>query len=91
MATKIFLDDIDITADLAAQYALPATNTAGVYPDRTRSTWWDLLPAINNHVELRESFFNDSTGVHSLTFQDTQGEPVIVKVLMRTKYTSRNR
>lgn len=92
MAIKIFLDDIDITADLAAQHSLPASaDVNAVLPDKSRSSWWDLMEAISNHPELRDSFFNNDTGVHSFTIQDTSGKAVSARVLLRMKYTSRNR
>ena len=92
MAIKVFLDDIDITADLNAQYALPASaDINAVLPDTSRSKWWDLMEAISNHAELRDNFFNDDTGVHALTIQDTSGKAVSARVLLRMKYTSRNR
>lgn len=91
MAIQIFLDDVNITADLNKQYALPASVTDGVYPDRSRAKWWDLLPAINAHNELRTNFFNDDVGVHTLTVTDTNGHHMSVRVLLRMRYTSRNR
>lgn len=91
MAIKVFLDNTDITADLNAQYALPESANAGIFPDRSRSKWWDLLPAINAHAELKDTFFNNDTAVHALTIEDTNGQTFTVRVLLRTKYTSRNR
>lgn len=91
MAIKIFLDSTDITADLNAQYPLPNSVSEGVFPDYSRSKWWDLLPAISAHQELRYSFFNDDVGVHTLKVEDTNGQSMNVRILLRTKYTSRNR
>lgn len=91
MAIKVFLDDTDITADLNKQYALPANSNSGIFPDRSRSRWWDLLPAISAHPELQENFFNNDIGIHSLKIQDTSGKTFTARILLRTKYTSRNR
>lgn len=92
MAIKIFLDDVDITADLQKQYPLPASaDVNAVLPDNSRSKWWDLMAAISAHPELRDNFFNNEVGVHSFTIQDTSGKAVSARVLLRMKYTSRNR
>lgn len=91
MSIKVFLDNTDITADLNAQYHLPANTNSGIYPDRSRSRWWDLIPAINAHPELRNTFFNNDIGIHSLKIQDTGGSTFTARILLRMKYTSRNR
>lgn len=91
MSIKVFLDGTDITSDLNAQYALPSSTKSGIFPDRSRSRWWDLIPAINAHEELRTTFFNNDVGIHSLKIQDTDGSTFTARILLRMKYTSRNR
>lgn len=91
MSIKVFLDGTDITADLNSQYALPSSTKSGIFPDRSRSRWWDLLSAINAHPELRDTFFNNDIGIHSLKIQDTSGSTFTARILLRSKYTSRNR
>lgn len=90
MSMKVFLDGQDITASLNAQHSLPSASNSGVFPNMSRNDWWDLLPAINANETLRNQFFNDDNGVHTLRF-DEQGTTFEVRVLLRMKYSSRNR
>ena len=84
------LDGQDITATLNAQHALPSASSTGVFPNKSRNDWWDLLPAISANSELKSHFFNDDNGVHTLTFEES-GTTFEVRVLLRMKYSSRNR
>lgn len=84
------LDGQDITATLNAQHALPSASQTGVFPNMTRNDWWDLLPAISANDTLKNAFFNDDNGVHTLTFEEG-GTTFEVRVLLRMKYSSRNR
>lgn len=91
MALQIFLDDIDITADLNAQHRLPAGLYDGVYPGKGRNEWFDLLPVISNHPELKRNFFNDNNAIHCLTITNPDNRETTVRVLLSMKYSSRNR
>lgn len=87
---KVLLDGQDITASLNAQFSLPSASQEGVFPNRSRSDWYDLLPAISANETLRNEFFNDNNGIHLLRFEE-EGRTFEVKVLLRMKYSSRNR
>lgn len=87
---KVFLDNQDITASLNAQHALPSASDNGVFPNMSRNDWWDLLPAINANSTLKAQFFNDGNGVHTLRFEE-ESRTFEVRVLLRMKYSSRNR
>lgn len=89
MSIRVFLDEQDITDTLASQHPLPSAND-GVYPNKSRSDWWDLLPAISANAALRDRFFNDNNGVHELRIEEG-GRTFDVKVLLRVKYSARNR
>lgn len=91
MAIRIFLDDTDITADLAAQHALPTGPYDGIYPGKGRNEFFDLLPCIAAHPELKANFFNDSNALHNLTIQDDSNTEITVRLLLSMKYSSRNR
>lgn len=90
MTIQVFLDDQNITDSLNAQYALPSASDKGVFPDRSRNKWWDLLPAISENETLKKDFFNDDNGVHILRITE-DGVEIKVKLLLRTKYSARNR
>lgn len=91
MSIQVFLDGEDITSTLNAQHALPASTSAGVFPSRNRNDWWDLLPAISANATLKENFFNDDVGVHILTIKDSSGVAFEARILLRMKYSARNR
>ena len=90
MSIQVFLDDQDITDSLNSQHALPSAKDKGVFPDRSRAKWWDLLPAISANETLKKDFFNDDNGVHVLRIAE-DGAEIKVKLLLRTKYSARNR
>ena len=87
MALQILLDDVDITADLNHQYALP-TSLGGIFPDASGQKWWDLLRCINKHPELKNNFFKG--GVHIMKVIDQNGSDFKVKLLLRMTYSARN-
>lgn len=89
MALKFFLDDIDITEDLAKQYELPGLSQ-GVYPSKDRNAFYDLLPCIAAHEELKNNFFNNENAMHTLTVVDETKTEITLRLLLSMKYTSRN-
>lgn len=92
MSIQVFLDGQDITGVLNSQHPLPVSASAnGIFPSNKRNDWWDLLPAINANSTLRENFFNNDVGVHTLNIVDSGGETFTVRVLLRAKYSARNR
>lgn len=92
MAVSVFLDDVDITSDLNKQHPLPDGLYDGIYPGKGRNEWFDLLPAIANHKELKDNFFNDGDALHLLTVKssDTTLE-YTVRIYLSMKYNARNR
>lgn len=91
MAISVFLDDVDITADLNKQFALPAGLYDGIYPGKTRNQWYDLLPAIAAHPELRDNFFNTDDVLHSLVIKTGSDTEYTARIIVSMKYSSRNR
>lgn len=91
MAISVHLDDIDITEDLNRQHKLPADLYDGVYPGDKRNQYYDLLPCIAAHEELKNNFFENDVGLHRLVIQDTSGAEHTVKLYLSMKYNSRNR
>lgn len=91
MSLKFFLDDVDITAELAKQHPLPDTAADGIYPGRGRNDWFDLLPIIANNQELKNNFFNDDNDLHYLRIVDDSDEETTMRVFLTMKYTARNR
>jgi len=87
MALTILLDDVDITADLNRQYALPSS-LGGICPDASGGKWWDLLRCINKHPELKSKFFQG--GVHIMKVIDSNGTDFKVKMLLKMVYSARN-
>lgn len=92
MSIQVFLDGQDITAILNSQHALPASASSnGIFPSANRNDWWDLLPAISANPTLKENFFNSDIGVHTLNIVDSSGASFTARVLLRAKYSARNR
>lgn len=89
MSLTVFLDDVDITNDLDAQYPLPQALSAGVLPDNTHNHWWDLWKAVQAHEQLKLNYQNYA--VHKLVVKDSAGGTYNAKIILRTKYTARNR
>lgn len=89
MSVTVTLDDVDITADLNAQYPLPAEISAGIFPDNTHNHWWDLWVAVQAHEQLVLNYQNNA--VHILKVKDSAGGTYDAKIILRTKYTARNR
>lgn len=82
-----YLDDIDITADINAQFPLPNLD-GGVYPD-TRTKWYDLLKIISAHSKLKESFFSKG-GLHTFKIVGDAGYQFEAKIILRMTYSARN-
>lgn len=93
MSIRVFLDSIEITDALNEQYPLPAQMSAsGIFPDNTRSHWYDLLDAINQNPTLKTSFFDSPNALHEFKVEDSrQGGSFSARVYLSTKYSSRNR
>lgn len=92
MTVSVFLDDVDITKDINAQHPLPTNLVDGIYPGKGRNEYFDLIPCIAAHDDLKEAFFNDDNAVHCLTLKDSDSSTeVTVRVLLSMKYSSRNR
>lgn len=87
----------DITDDLVARGArMPeSVNYAGVYPDDVTESdddplFYDLLGAINDHADtrLRDNFFDGR--VHGIKIVDSFRGAFEARLLVDTRYTSRN-
>lgn len=97
MALKFYLDDIDITEEIANQgYALPASVTEewyGIYPSKDSGTWFDLLRVINENKYLSDGFFDGGAenGTHTLVILEDTGKHFECRLQLRKKYTARNR
>lgn len=87
----------DITEDLANRGAkIPASvSVPGIYPDDLTSSddealHYDLLGAINDHKDtrLRENFFDGK--VHGLKIVDSHRGAFDCRILLETRYGSRN-
>lgn len=91
MSVTVKLDDIDITEDLRSQHPqrFPEAISAGIYPDNSHSKWWDLWACVQAHQELREAY--QKNAIHELVIEDTAGGTYDAKIILRTKYTARNR
>lgn len=89
MSVTVFLDGQDITADLNAQYPLPDKIQAGIFPDNTHNHWWDLWKCVQNNGTLKANY--QSNAIHILQITDTSGGTYDAKIILRTKYTARNR
>lgn len=84
---------IDITDRLKATGAkLPDSFTQGIFPDDLATgddpMHFDLLDAINADETLRKTFFDGR--VHPMHIIDTDGHTFDVRVLVETRYSSRN-
>lgn len=85
---------VDITDDLiACGGVFPDTLTEGIYPDdlvenNDGSLHYDLLGAINRNELLRKTFFDGR--VHPMRIIDTDGGTFDVRLLLETRYSSRN-
>lgn len=83
---KIFLDSVNITADIQAQTPIPDLQ-GGVYPN-IGTKWYDLIRIVANHGEL--SNFFSSGGLHRLDIQDDDGSEFNAKMILRLTYSARN-
>lgn len=94
---KITLDGFDITEELTDQqgYDLPPdpTGIGGIYPSKDSGAWFDLLRVINSRREFRDGFFDGGyeNGTHTLIVTDDEGREFDCRLLLRKKYTARNR
>lgn len=83
---EIYLDDVDITADINRQATISNAD-GGVYPnDRTK--WFDLLAIINNHPELGDFF--GKGGLHTLKLRGDPAYGFDAKMIIRMTYSARN-
>lgn len=82
-----YLDDVDITADINAQFPIPNLD-GGVYPD-VRTKWFNLLKIVNAHPELKESFFGKG-GLHAFKIVGDGGYQYDAKIILRMTYSARN-
>lgn len=89
MSITVFLDGQNITNSLDAQYPLPQALSAGVFPDNTHNHWWDLWKCIQSNDTLKENYQNNA--IHTLQVIDSSGGTYNAKIILRTKYTARNR
>ena len=89
MSVSVTLDGVDITADLNAQYELPTEIRAGIFPDNTHNHWWDLWKVIQAHEQLRLNY--QENAIHQLVFYDSAGGVYNAKIILRPKYSARNR
>lgn len=92
MSIRVLLDGQDITASLNKQYPLPTSAVNGIYPSRKAGEWYDLLACIDENESLKKNFFNGGDlGVHELQIVDSVGVSYQCRVLLRMKYSARNR
>lgn len=89
MAVSVYLDNVNITDSLNEQYPLPESLSPGVFPDNTHNHWWDLWVCIQKDETLRNNY--QKYAVHTLQIQDSVGGTYNAKLILRTKYTARNR
>lgn len=88
----VTLDGEDITASLNKQYPLPEAVSTGVWPSRNAGEWYDLLRCINDNENLAKNFFNGGDyGVHIMEITNPDGSAFQARVILRSKYTARNR
>jgi hypothetical protein len=89
MSVTVFLDGQDITAALNEQHQLPNKISAGIYPDNTHNHWWDLWKCVQGNNTLKQLY--QSMAVHTLEVKDSAGGTYNAKIILRSKYTARNR
>ena len=89
MSVTVFLDGVDITSELNSQYELPDKISAGVFPDNSHNHWWDLWKCVQKNAQLKELY--QTTAIHTLEIKDSTGGTYNAKIVLRTKYTARNR
>lgn len=89
MSVQVLLDGKDITDALNKQHTVPQSLGAGVFPDDSHEKWWDLWSVIKNNPELKDEF--QKKAIHTLKLVDSNGTAYDAKLLMKTKYTARNR
>lgn len=89
MSVTVFLDGEDITADLEEQYPLPPNLYAGIFPDNSHNHWYNLWRCVQRNSTLRQSYQNKA--IHELKVVDSAGGTYNAKIILRTKYTARNR
>jgi hypothetical protein len=89
MSVTVFLDGEDITADLEEQYPLPSNLYAGIFPDNSHNHWYNLWRCVQRNSTLRQSYQNKA--IHELKVVDSAGGTYNAKIILRTKYTARNR
>lgn len=84
---RYYIDDVDVTAQVNAQFNIPNVN-GGVYPD-SGTTWFNLLKIVNNTPALKATFFSKG-GLHKFTIQSDNRQDFKVKMLCRSHYSIRN-
>lgn len=89
MSVQVLLDGVDITAELNKQHPVPQTLGVGVFPDDSHEKWWDLWAVIKNLPALKDDF--QKKAVHTMKLVDSEGTAYDAKLLMKSKYTARNR
>lgn len=89
MSVTVYLDGEDITGALNEQHSLPPKIEAGVFPDNTHNHWWDLWKCIQSNANLKNSYQDNA--IHRLEIRDSGGGTYNAKIILRTKYTARNR
>lgn len=88
----MLLDGQDITTSLNEQYPLPEAVSTGIWPSRNSGEWYDLLKCISDNQTLAQSFFNGGdNGVHMMEIINPEGSKFEVRLLLRMKYSARNR
>lgn len=89
MSVTILLDNVDITAEMNRQHPLPSSLSAGTFPNDSHEDWWDLWGIIKRTPALKDTF--QQKAVHVMAVKDSAGTAYDVKLLMKAKYTARNR
>lgn len=83
---KILLDNVDITADIMKQANIPNL-AGGVYPN-TGTTWYNLLPIVEAHAELKDLW--SKGGLRHLVIQGDASDRFDAKIILRLCYSARN-
>lgn len=89
MSVTVTLDGEDITADLNKQYPLPERLYANIFPDNSHNHWYNLWICIQENATLKKAYQNNA--IHELRVIDSAGGTYNAKIILRTKYTARNR
>lgn len=84
---RYFIDDIEVTDQINAQFTIPNVN-GGVYPNSS-TQWYDMLKIVNAVPALKSKFYS-SGGLHKFTIKTENRQDFNGKILIRSHYSVRN-